>query len=134
LNGDSRVYRQLLSTGSVTVVHDFGAAGAARDVDVVGSQMVVVVGGRYAFGDDPSFGPTAWDSGGVLHVVDVGAGSDIILDPDGLYRRPRISPTGSAVVAEGYPLIITESFEPGVGTRPDTMVSRRGDLYLFGQP
>lgn len=135
LNGDSRVYRQTLSSGAVTVVHNFGAAGPARDVHVIGNQMAVTVGGRYAFGNDPAFGPTAWDSGGVLHIVDLQAGSDIILlDPTALYRRPRISPTGSAVVAEGYPLIITEIFEPGVGTRLDTTVSRRGDLYLFGQP
>jgi hypothetical protein len=134
LNGDSRVYRQMLSTGSVTVVHDFGAAGPARDVHVIGSQMAVTVGGRYVFGNDPLFGPTAWDSGGVLHVVDLQSGSDIVLDPTGLYRRPRISPTGSAVVAERYPLTSTEIFDPVVGTLSDTTVSRRGDLYLFGQP
>jgi hypothetical protein len=132
LNGDPRVYRQTLSTGAVAVAHDFGPAGGARDVHVVGNRMAAVVGGRLAFGIDPAFGPTAWDSGGVLHIVDLQTGGDVILDPAGLYRRPQISPTGSAVIAEGYPLIITQSTDPGGGL--DTTVSRRSDLYLFGQP
>ncbi|HEX7338154.1 MAG TPA: hypothetical protein VF252_13185 [Gemmatimonadales bacterium] len=130
LNGDPRVYRQTLSTGAVTVAHDFGAAGAARDVHVVGNNLAAVVGGRVAYGVDPAFGPTAWDSGGVLHVVDLQTGGDVILDQTGLYRRPQISPTGSAVVAEGYRLILTS----GPGGEIDTTVDRRSDLYLFGQP
>jgi hypothetical protein len=130
LSGDPRVYRQTLSTGAVGVAHDFGAAGAARDVHVVGDNLAAIVGGRVAYGVDPAFGPTAWDSGGVLHVVNLQTGGDVILDPAGLYRRPQISPTGSAVVAEGYPLILTS----GPGGEADTTVSRRGDLYLFGQP
>jgi hypothetical protein len=130
LNGDPRVYRQALSTGAVTVVHDFGVAGAARDVHVVGSSLAAVVGGRIAYGVNPAFGPTAWDSGGVLHLVDLQTGEDVILDPAGLYRRPQISPTGSALVAEGYPLILTTL----PGGEVDTIVDRRGDLYLFGQP
>lgn len=130
LNGDSRVYRQTLSSGAVTLAHDFGAAGAARDVHVVGNSLAAVVGGRVAYGVHPAFGPMAWDSGGVLHVVDLATGGDVILDPAGLYRRPQISPTGSAVVAENYPLILTASTAGG----EDTTVSRRGDLYLFGQP
>jgi hypothetical protein len=130
LNGDPRVYRQTLSTGVVTIAHDFGAAGAARDVHVVGNNLVAIVGGRVAYGVDPAFGPAAWDSGGVLHVVDLQTGGDVILDQLGLYRRPQISPTGSAVVAEGYPL----TFTSGPGDVVDTTVDRRGDLYLFGRP
>lgn len=130
LNGDPRVYRQTLSTGAVTVAHDFGSAGAARDVHVVGNNLVAVVGGRVAYGVNPAFGPMAWDSGGILHVVDLETGGAVILDQTGLYRRPQISPTGSAVVAEGYPLILTS----GPGGELDTIVDRRGDLYLFGQP
>ena len=74
LNGDPRVYRQTLSTGVVTIAHDFGPAGAARDVHVVGNNLVAIVGGRLTYGVDPAFGPTAWDSGGVLHVVDLQSG------------------------------------------------------------
>jgi hypothetical protein len=124
IGGDSRVFRRTLSDGAVSVVHDFGSAGIARDVHVVGNRMAAVVGGRVTYGIDPVLGPTQWDSGGVLHVVELGAGTDTSLDGPGLFRRPRISPSGSSVVAEVYPLIIGQ----------DIVVSRRSDLFLFGQP
>jgi hypothetical protein len=131
LNGDTRVYRTLLSTGEVSVAHDFGAEGFARDVDVVGNRMAVVVGGRVAFGIDPSLGSMQWDSGGVVHVLDLQGGADVTLETplSGLSRRPRLSPSGSAVVAEIYPLIIS-----GNGVSFDTTVSRVGDLFRFGLP
>ncbi len=128
LSGDARVYRQRLSTGAISVAYDFGAAGMARDVHVVGSRMAAVVGGRVAYGVDPRFGPTQWDSGGVLHLVDLSSGQDRVLGGPGLFRRPQISPSGSAVVVEVYPLDI------GFGDPPDTLVSRRGDLFLYGLP
>jgi hypothetical protein len=134
LNADPRVYRQTLSTGAVTVVHDFGPLGSARDVHVVGPRMAAVVGGRVAYGIDPLFGPTQWDSGGVVHVVDLQSGTDVALDGPGLFRRPQISPSGSAIVAEGYPLIFTDFVLPDESVQTDTTVSRRGDLFLFGQP
>jgi hypothetical protein len=91
--------------------------------------MAVVVGGRVAFAADPSLGPTQWDSGGVVHVVNLQDGTDIILDaPEALSRRPQLSPSGSAVVAEVYPLIISD-FVP-----PDTIVSPDADLYRFDLP
>lgn len=126
LNGDARVYRRTLSTGAVSVAYDFGAAGTARDVHVVGNRMAAVVGGRVTYGVDPRFGPTQWDSGGVLHVVDLQAGSDVMLDGPGLFRRPQMTSSGSGVVVEVYPLLI--------GGGGDTTVSRSGDLYLYGQP
>jgi hypothetical protein len=134
LAGDTRIYRQLLSTGAVAQVHDFGPAGVARDVHVVGTQVAAVVGGRVRFAEDPTLGPTQWDSGGVIHVIDLNDGSDVILDSPpqpSLFRRPRLSPSGTAVVAEAYPLIISPG--PVEGTT-DTTVSRVGDLFLFGQP
>jgi hypothetical protein len=134
LGGDTRVYRQRLSTGEVALVYDFGAAGIARDVHVVGSRMAAVVGGRVHFIiDDPRFGSTQWDSGGIVHVVNFQDGNDLMIQgpaTPGLFRRPQLSPTGAALVAELYPLIITEI--PGLPT--DTSVSRLADLYLFGQP
>lgn len=133
-NGDSRVYRQTLSTGAVSVAHDFGLAGIARDVDVVGRRLAAVVGGRVAHGLNPLFGMTQWDSGGVLHVVDLDTGTDITLEGPGLFRRPRISPSGSAIVAEVYSLIITEVPRPGLPPLRDTTVSGSGDLFLYGQP
>jgi WD40 repeat protein len=127
LGGDTRVYRRILSSGTVSVAHDFGSAGIVRDVHVVGTRMAAVVGGRVVFAVDPSLGPTQWDSGGTLHLVDLQNGSDSNLDGPGLFRRPQLSPSGTAIVAEVYPLIsdpVTDS----------VTVSRNGDLYLFGQP
>jgi hypothetical protein len=92
--------------------------------------MVAVVGGRVAFSVDPSLGPIQWDSGGALHVVNLEDGTDMTIDGPGLFRRPQLSPSGSSIVAEVYPLTITPL---GDGTA-DTTVSRVGDLYSFGQP
>jgi hypothetical protein len=138
LNGDTRVYRQILSTGEVVVAHDFGAAGIARDVHVTGNRLTAVVGGRVHFADDPTLGPTQWDSGGIVHVVGLSDGSDVPLSgptPLELYRRPRLSPGAAEVVAERYPLNLFEIRGPdGSLIRVDTVVVRAGDLYLFGQP
>jgi hypothetical protein len=110
------------------VVHDFGASGVARDVHAVGNRVTAVVGGRVAFSVDPRAGPVQWDSGGVVHVVELGETGSLALDTPGrLYRRPALSPDGGRIVAEGYPLIIT-----GPVNAPDTTVSRSSDLYLFG--
>ena len=129
LSGDTRIYRRLISTGETTVAHDFGAAGIARDVHVVGTKLVAVVGGRVSFSVDPLLGPVQWDSGGVVHVVDLSASADVALAPGNrLFRRPALSPAGDQLVVEGYPLIIS-TFPV-----PDTTVSRAGDIFLFTTP
>jgi hypothetical protein len=134
VDGDTRVFHRDLTTGDVSVVHDFGPGAIARDVHVVGSRMTVIVGGRVAFVNEPSLGPTQFDSGGVVHVVDLGSGADQSLaDPGLLFRRPALSPSGDRLVVEGYPLIITEVEVP-VGVRFDTTVGRSGDLYMLGAP
>lgn len=136
LGGDTRVYRRTLSTGEVAVVHDFGAAGGgaiARDIQVASGRLVAVVGGRVHFIEDPQLGPVQWDSGGEVHVVDLSTGEDLRLEPgQRLFRRPAFSPDGSAVVVEGYPLIITR-----FNTIPpifDTTVGKSGDLFRYGAP
>jgi hypothetical protein len=128
VGGDSRVFRRTLSTGQTTVAYDFGSAGIARDVSVAGHRLAAVVGGRVAFSADAQLGPVQWDSGGIVHVVDLSSGAHAALAPGTqLYRRPALSPNGDRVVAEGYPLVI-------VGEVPDTTVSRASDLYLFSTP
>jgi hypothetical protein len=133
LGGDNRVFRQTLSNGLVEIAHDFGPAGVARDISLVGDRLVAVVGGRVAFGLDPVFGPVQWDSGGEIHVVNLTSGEDQFLDPGALlFRRPALAPAGDAIVAEGYPLIITR-----ISTTPlvfDTTVGKSGDLYRYGAP
>jgi len=132
LAGDSRVYRQELSSGAVSQVYDFGAAGIVRDVHVVGSQMAATVGGKVSFVNDPSLGPTQWDSGGLVHVVDLTSGADVILQAQRMFfRRPQLSSSGAAVVAEGYPLTIIPGAVEG---QFDTVVARVGDLIRFGSP
>lgn len=127
LNGDSRVYRRVLSTGDQTVVHDFGAAGIARDVHVAGGRLTAIVGGRVHVVPDATFGQIQRDSGGVVHVVDLASDADVALEYElQLFRRPVLAPTGDRLVAEGYPLIITTTF--------DTIVSRKSDLYLWSAP
>jgi hypothetical protein len=131
LSGDTRVYRRLLSTGATDVVYDFGAAGIARDVHVAGGRLTATVGGRVAFSIDSTLGPVQWDSGGVIHVLDLSSLADVALDAGPrLFRRPALSPAGDHIVAEGYDLIITPTSE----TTGDTTVSRASDLFLFGTP
>jgi hypothetical protein len=93
------------------------------------------VGGRATFSADPLLGPVQWDSGGVIHVVDLTSGVDVALEGPGLFRHPSLAPTGDQLIAEGYPLIITDvpGTEPGT-VRPDTTVARDSDLYLFTVP
>ena len=104
VGGDSRVFRRVVSTGSDAIVFDFGAAGIARDVQVVGSRLVAVVGGKVSFGFDSNLGfVVQQDSGGPLHVVDLTTGADAVLAVTGLaFRRPALSPSGKRLVAEGY--------------------------------
>ncbi len=128
LPNDTRLYRRVLASGDVAVVYDFGAAGVVRDVHAAAGRVTAIVGGRVAFSVDPPVGPAQWDSGGVVHVLDLGGTSSQALDSQGrLYRRPALSPDGSRIVAEGYPLIIT-----GPPTDTDTTVGKSGDIYLFG--
>jgi hypothetical protein len=132
LSGDTRVFRQSLSTGGTGVAFDFGPAGVARDIDVVGNRLVAVVGGRVHFSVDPEFGPVQWDSGGVLHLVDLAAATDVSLDPGlRLFRRPALAPDGAAVVAEAYDLIIRQI---PMTQLKDTTVARDSDLYLLHVP
>jgi hypothetical protein len=129
LSGDSRVYRRAISTGATAVAHDFGSAGIARDVHVVGARLVAVVGGRVAFSVDSLLGPVQWDSGGIVHVVDLTTDADVSLAPGSyLYRRPALSPVGDRIAVEGHPLIISPS--PAF----DTTVSRAGDIFLYTTP
>ncbi len=105
LGGDSRVVRRVLSAGTASMVHDFGAAGIARDVQVAGSRLVAVVGGTVAFAYDSLLGyDVQRDGGGFLYVVDLGTGAETVLPGAGgagsAFRHPALSPSGKRVVAE----------------------------------
>lgn len=99
-NGDSRVFRLILSTGSVAVVYDFGLE-IARDVGVAGDRLVAVVGGNVSFRADPVLGPVQRDSGGTIVLLDRSSGQETPLTPPGeLFRHPVLAPDGASIVVE----------------------------------
>jgi hypothetical protein len=131
LAGDSRVYRFVLSSSDLQIAHDFGTTGIVRDVYMVGNRLAAVVGGKVAVLPHPVLGTVQYDSGGIVHVVNLDDHEDTVLDaPQLLFRRPALSPAGDRLAAEGYALILTQ-IQPGV---VDTGVSGSGDIYLFGAP
>jgi hypothetical protein len=115
LNGDTRVFRRVVAAGagSDAVAFDFGGSGIARDVQVVGSRLVAVVGGNVSFAFDSTLGYTVQrDAGGALHVVDLTSGSDMTLGvPGQVFRRPALAPSGTRVVVEGHAGSATDLWE-----------------------
>jgi hypothetical protein len=136
LAGDSRIYRRNLASGEVTVAHDFGAAGIARDLDASATRVAAVVGGLVSEEDDPDLGRVQFDRGGILHVVDLADHSDTPIPEAGrLYRRPAISPTGDVVVAEGYQFAVQFLSDPATGQPiADTTITSSSDLIRFSAP
>ncbi|MGH7659199.1 MAG: hypothetical protein ACREL6_13270, partial [Gemmatimonadales bacterium] len=130
LNNDQRVFHHVLSTGTTTVAHDFGGSGIARDIDVIGSRLIAVVGGPVTFSLDPVLGPVQRDGGGNLHLVELGSGTDLILgEAFRCWRHPSLSPDGTRVVAEGY------SFSSVTGECDGTaFAGTSADLWLLETP
>jgi hypothetical protein len=105
LLGDTRVYRQVLSTGATTILFDVGAAaGIARDVQVSASRMVVLAGGQVQVlnpaWNDPNGPALQYEQGGRLVVVDLATGTQSQIGGNILYRNPALSPSGKRLVAE----------------------------------
>jgi hypothetical protein len=106
LGGDSRVFRRALSSGIVSVPFDFGVGQIARDVQVLGTRLVAIVGGAASFGYDSLLSYNVQrDGGGPLHLVDLASGHDSVLPDsvDGIplfFRRPVLAPSGKRLVAE----------------------------------
>jgi len=117
LGGDSRVYRADPAGGPPAVVHDFGTAGIARDVEVRSGTLIALVGGNVAFGFDTTLGYVQFDGGGDVYRVDLAAGTTVPVTARGSRaRHPALSPSGARVVAE----------LPGGGAGPS--------LWLFAVP
>lgn len=115
-NGDSRVYRYAFSAGRTDTVHDFAAAGIARDVAFANGRVIAVVGGDVTYVVDTTSGATQVDHGGELHVVTLATGVETVLgDTASRYRRPAWAPDGVRVTAEVW-------------------VSGRADLWLLEVP
>jgi hypothetical protein len=131
LGGDTRVFVQALSTAAVAVIHDFGAAGIARDVQLRGSTLVAIVGRSVLFQFESAHGWVQRDEGGDLHVVNLATGASVVHSAEQtLFRRPALSPDGTALVVEASP------FAPvHVGPVSDfNATNHRPDLWLFDLP
>jgi len=128
LGGDSKVYRQSLSTGARSVVYDFAGAGIARDVQIRGSTLVAVVGRSVAFVQDLVHGWNQRDEGGALYVVNLDTGaSSSFAPPATLFRRPALSPDGRSIVVEASPFAL-----PRLTVEVDfNATNHRPDLWLF---
>jgi hypothetical protein len=125
LANDPRIYRRVLSTGEQAVIHDFGALGVARDVHFSAGRLTAIVGGKVQVWVEPNGPLQSSDSGGHLYVLDPATGGVRRLSDEGRwFRHPALSPAGSALVGEGYDVVIDQ----------DTTVSPRGDLWLYGAP
>lgn len=125
-NGDSRVYRYARSTRVTDLVHDFGAAGIARDVTVAAGRLVAVVGGTVRYAMEPALGYVQRDAGGNLYAVDLATGMErSVAGGPRFYRRPALAPDGRWVVAEGFPVTVAGS---------DSVVAPVGDLWLLPIP
>ncbi len=99
--GDSRVYRQSISTGMTDVAFDFGFGVIARDIDLRGDRLVAVVGGDVNLVLLPGLGYVQYDDGGEVHVVSRLAGTDSVVNRGGpLLRHLALSPDGRVLLAE----------------------------------
>lgn len=138
-NGDSRVFRRVLSTGAEDVVYDF-AGPPARDVAVIGAKLVAVVGGMDYYTIDSTLGPRVRDNGGELHVVDMVRDTDVVmgfsdLDHPIWFRRPALSPDGHLLVAEGrHYTLIRHTDEAGNLLWTDTIINPAAQLYQYQLP
>jgi hypothetical protein len=92
-NGDSRLYRYTFSSAKTDTLWDFAPHQLPRAIQVRGSRVYVVLDGRLDLGGDP-------------HVIDLAAGTDVLIDyPAGfnrmlLHRRLSISPDGRRLALE----------------------------------
>jgi hypothetical protein len=100
-NGDTRVYRYAFSSSQTDTVHDFGAAGIARDLGLANGRLVAVVGGDVSYTVDPVLGAEQVDHGGALYFVTIASGGESAIgDGTSRFRRPALSPDGTLVVTE----------------------------------
>lgn len=131
LGGDTRVYRRDLPSGNVTVVHDFGSAGIARDVAVFGTSLVAVVGQSVVWQNELAHGWVQRDEGGDLYFVDLASGNTQPFVGDSvLFRHPLFSPDGARIVVEVQPYALPHTVPDSDFNAPN----HRADLWLFTVP
>lgn len=100
-NGDSRVYRFAFSSAQIDTVHDFAAAGIARDIGLANGRLVAVVGGDVTYVMDSVLGASQVDHGGELHIVTLATGAETVFgDATSRFRRPALFPDGTRLITE----------------------------------
>lgn len=130
--GDSVVYRQVLATGVQSVLFNFGYGHVVRDPVVHGTRLMAVVDGKADVRVIPPFGLVQIDKGGVLQAVDLGTGNVVTLeDISHFFRHPRLSPSGTRLLAEGFPyVLVSVPIGPDVFVT-DTIVTLTTDIWLW---
>jgi hypothetical protein len=99
--GDARVFRRVLSSGEETLVHDFGLNTIARDLQVYGDNLVVIVGGDVNVELLVGIGYIQNDDGGFIHVLRLSDSVETVVGGQGrLFRRAALSPDGRTLLAE----------------------------------
>jgi hypothetical protein len=125
---DSRVLRLEPGSGASSVIATIASGATPRDADYANGRIVVVAGGKIEhFTDDNGDPAQGFDGGGELQLVDAATGAVTPLPSASLlFRRPRFSPDGASLVAEGYHYEILAS--------GDTVVSPSADVYRVELP
>lgn len=132
LAGDSRIYRGSVA-GGAEVVHDFGELGIVRDVHVAGNRLVAVVGGSIE-SYEADVGVMQTDEGGDLWVMDLPAGTPTeLVSTTHIFRAPRLSPDGGAVIAAGVPVDETVIYDGLTPIGIIIVVTGPPDLWRFGE-
>jgi len=115
-----------------SVVHDFGPGHIVRDPQVNGNRLVAILDGQPVYADRPPLDFGQVDYGGDLVVVDLGTGVEtVVADSGRFYKRPRLSPGGNSIIAEGFPYVIRSITDTSDATVSDTVASKWADLWRF---
>jgi hypothetical protein len=134
---DGRLVHHDLNSGAETVVATFDASMAPRDADYANGRVALVARGDITqLTDDEGQPMQGDDKGGELQVVNVATGAITPLPSATLlFRRPRWSPDGTALLVEGYPYQVVTVVPPdNVNTFIDTVVSATSDIYRVQVP
>lgn len=101
VDGDSRVFRRIVSTGTTTVFHDFGPGVIARDVQLAGERLLAVTGGSVQVAIRNGIGAVQFDFGGDIRVVDLATRQDSVISAFNVrYQHLALSADGTRLVAE----------------------------------
>ncbi|MEX2155583.1 MAG: hypothetical protein WD773_01950 [Gemmatimonadales bacterium] len=107
--GDTRLYRNVRSSGRADTIYDFGGAGIARDVAVKNGRLAAIVGGAVSYVPDSVLGVRQVDRGGFLYLLDPAGGGPAVQlgGPGFVFKRPAFSPDGTRMVVAAVDSVST---------------------------